>query len=325
MKFNPKGEALLSDNSSTCLRLTNASVLGVVNYVMAYIVIHAAKLSTHTTKPSRRLNSFYYDDDDYDYEESTIPLSEIASQIPPSIVITTSPLVLSTEDPEDSLIMGNEDLNTIPKKESDEFIKFSVEDLVPILKKGSSGFVGLVQLDLFVVSFPCLPIRFFGPLPPSSASQPWLLSFFQLGLASSELTPSLPWLLGGQSSLEGDILLPRILPTEICISLVVLGISKKVNSLFNPDLSLSYGLLWSALAFTMLMIFTLPFPGYHFFDCSGGYLLPGEMIFLRLRLPLFVSSADNNRWGGGGGKLMLSMAKISIGVLMSRVKLSLLE
>nr|GEY07766.1 hypothetical protein [Tanacetum cinerariifolium] len=28
--------------------------------------------------------------------------------------------------------MGNEDLSTIPKKESDEFIKFSVEDLVPI-------------------------------------------------------------------------------------------------------------------------------------------------------------------------------------------------
>nr|GEU54698.1 hypothetical protein [Tanacetum cinerariifolium] len=35
-------------------------------------------------------------------------------------------------DPEDSLIMGNEDLNTIPEKESDEFIKSSVEDLVPI-------------------------------------------------------------------------------------------------------------------------------------------------------------------------------------------------
>ncbi|GKF83458.1 hypothetical protein Tco_0245114, partial [Tanacetum coccineum] len=35
-------------------------------------------------------------------------------------------------EPEDSLIMRNEDLCTIPKKESDEFIKSSVEDLVPI-------------------------------------------------------------------------------------------------------------------------------------------------------------------------------------------------
>nr|GEY84839.1 hypothetical protein [Tanacetum cinerariifolium] len=87
-------------------------------------------------------NSFCYDDDDdYDYEESTIPLNEIVSQIPPSIVITTSPPVLPIEDPDDSLIMRNEELSTIPEKESDEFIKSSVEDLVPILSesKDTSG------------------------------------------------------------------------------------------------------------------------------------------------------------------------------------------
>ncbi|GJV98484.1 hypothetical protein Tco_1553736 [Tanacetum coccineum] len=33
---------------------------------------------------------------------------------------------------EDSLCMGDEHLSTIPKKKSDEFIKSSVEDLVPI-------------------------------------------------------------------------------------------------------------------------------------------------------------------------------------------------
>nr|GFC95592.1 hypothetical protein [Tanacetum cinerariifolium] len=93
----------------------------------------ASKLSTHTPEPSRRFNSICYDDDDdYDYEESTIYLSDIISQLPPSIVITTSPLVLPIEDPEVSLIMRNEELNTIPKKKSDEFIKSSVEDLVPI-------------------------------------------------------------------------------------------------------------------------------------------------------------------------------------------------
>nr|GEW90202.1 hypothetical protein [Tanacetum cinerariifolium] len=64
--------------------------------------------------------------------ESTIPLNKINSQIPSSIVITTSPFVLPTEDPEDSLIIGNEELNTIPEKESDEFIRSSVEDLLPI-------------------------------------------------------------------------------------------------------------------------------------------------------------------------------------------------
>nr|GEZ01923.1 hypothetical protein [Tanacetum cinerariifolium]GEZ02687.1 hypothetical protein [Tanacetum cinerariifolium] len=60
---------------------------------------------------------------------------DITSQIPPSIVITTSPLVLPTEDLEVSLLMRNEELNTIPEKESDEFIKSSVEDLVPIPSK----------------------------------------------------------------------------------------------------------------------------------------------------------------------------------------------
>nr|GFC60041.1 hypothetical protein [Tanacetum cinerariifolium] len=53
-------------------------------------------------------------------------------ETPPSIAITTSPHVLPIKDPKDSLIMGNEDLNTIPEKESDEFIKSSVKDLVPI-------------------------------------------------------------------------------------------------------------------------------------------------------------------------------------------------
>ncbi|GJV37484.1 hypothetical protein Tco_1409961 [Tanacetum coccineum] len=86
----------------------------------------AAKLSTYTTEPSRRFNSFY---DNYDYEESTIPLNEIDSQIPPSFVITP---VLPTLEPEDSLIIRNKELSTIPEKESDEFIKSSVEDLVPI-------------------------------------------------------------------------------------------------------------------------------------------------------------------------------------------------
>nr|GEV94194.1 hypothetical protein [Tanacetum cinerariifolium] len=71
-------------------------------------------------------------DDDYDYEESTIPLNDIISQEPSSNVITTSPPVLPIKDPEDSLIMGNEELNTIPEKKSDEFIKTSVEDLIPI-------------------------------------------------------------------------------------------------------------------------------------------------------------------------------------------------
>nr|GFA48990.1 hypothetical protein [Tanacetum cinerariifolium] len=52
-----------------------------------------------------------------------------------SIVITTSPLVLPTEDPEDFLITRNDEISTIPEKESDEVIKSSVEDFVPVPSK----------------------------------------------------------------------------------------------------------------------------------------------------------------------------------------------
>ncbi|GKD96740.1 hypothetical protein Tco_1380637 [Tanacetum coccineum] len=90
----------------------------------------ATNLSTHTPEPSRRFN-FIYDDDD-DHEERTIPLKEIISRLPPSIAITTSFPVLPTMEPEDFLIVGNQNFSTIPEKESDEVIKSSVKDLVLI-------------------------------------------------------------------------------------------------------------------------------------------------------------------------------------------------
>ncbi|GJV30624.1 hypothetical protein Tco_1387072 [Tanacetum coccineum] len=87
----------------------------------------AANLSIHTPEPLRHFDSICYDDDGD--EESTIPLNEIISQIPPSNAITH---VLPTMKLEYSLSMGDEHLSTIPEKESDKFIKSSVEDLVPI-------------------------------------------------------------------------------------------------------------------------------------------------------------------------------------------------
>nr|GEV36917.1 hypothetical protein [Tanacetum cinerariifolium]GEV36918.1 hypothetical protein [Tanacetum cinerariifolium] len=73
------------------------------------------------------------DDDDNDYDkESVISTNIDIFETPLSIVITTSPPILPIEDPGDSLIMGNEELNTLLEKEWDECIKYSVEDLVPI-------------------------------------------------------------------------------------------------------------------------------------------------------------------------------------------------
>ncbi|GJR04135.1 hypothetical protein Tco_0527119 [Tanacetum coccineum] len=52
---------------------------------------HLEQVANLSTYPSQRFKSFCYDDnDDYDYKESTIPLNEIDSQIPPSIAITPS-------------------------------------------------------------------------------------------------------------------------------------------------------------------------------------------------------------------------------------------
>nr|GEZ03101.1 reverse transcriptase domain-containing protein [Tanacetum cinerariifolium] len=72
------------------------------------------QLANLSTYPSKCLNSFCYDDDnDEDY----------------TIAAT---LVLSTEEPDNSLSIRDEHLDTIPATESDEVIKSSVEDLVPI-------------------------------------------------------------------------------------------------------------------------------------------------------------------------------------------------
>nr|GFC05391.1 hypothetical protein [Tanacetum cinerariifolium] len=72
-----------------------------------------------------------YDDDD-DAESSTSLRDIIIFKLPSCIAITP---ILSTKETKDSLIMGDEHLDTIPEKESDEFIKSSVENLVPSLSK----------------------------------------------------------------------------------------------------------------------------------------------------------------------------------------------
>nr|GEZ68829.1 hypothetical protein [Tanacetum cinerariifolium] len=75
-----------------------------------------AYLSTH---PSKRLTSFCYDDDDDNDEDYTS-------------AITPNEPVPSIEEPDNSLSMGDEHLNTIPATKLDEFIKSSVENLILI-------------------------------------------------------------------------------------------------------------------------------------------------------------------------------------------------
>ncbi|GKC59176.1 hypothetical protein Tco_1086774 [Tanacetum coccineum] len=97
--------------------------------------------------------------------ESTIPLNK-TPQIFPVNAITHD---LPTEKHEDSLIMGNEELSTIPEKESDEFIKSSVEDLIPFPREsedtsGSDSESVLPSSDDFSLIFEEKSVTFSNPL-----------------------------------------------------------------------------------------------------------------------------------------------------------------
>ncbi|GJS53197.1 hypothetical protein Tco_0626559 [Tanacetum coccineum] len=64
-----------------------------------------------------------------DDEDDSIPLGDIIARYSTSKAITPD---LPIEEPDNSLNMGDEHLDTIPATESDEVIKSSVENLVPI-------------------------------------------------------------------------------------------------------------------------------------------------------------------------------------------------
>nr|GFA36685.1 hypothetical protein [Tanacetum cinerariifolium] len=72
-----------------------------------------------------------YDDDD-DEERSDSLNDNIISGLLSFSAITPNEPVLSTEEPDNSLSMGDEHLDTISATESDEFIKSGVENLMPI-------------------------------------------------------------------------------------------------------------------------------------------------------------------------------------------------
>nr|GEV51786.1 hypothetical protein [Tanacetum cinerariifolium] len=95
------------------------------------------KLEEKQTEEERAAKAKYwklpvcYDDDD-DEEISDSLYDNIISGLPPFSAITPDEPVLSTEEPGNSLSMGDEHLDTIPATKSDEFIKSGVENLISI-------------------------------------------------------------------------------------------------------------------------------------------------------------------------------------------------
>ncbi|GJY03521.1 hypothetical protein Tco_0369461 [Tanacetum coccineum] len=64
---------------------------------------------------------------------------------PPLLTYTPPPPFLATMEPLDTLLMGDEVISTTPARKNDEFIKSSVDDLVPIPRESE---VTLVSTDL---------------------------------------------------------------------------------------------------------------------------------------------------------------------------------
>ncbi|GJS76674.1 hypothetical protein Tco_0726555 [Tanacetum coccineum] len=84
------------------------------------------------------------DDDDYD-EESILSTNTNMFETPSSDVITTSSPI---EEPKDSLIMKDEDIDTISEKESDKENKSSVENLFHIPSESEVTFDNESECDL---------------------------------------------------------------------------------------------------------------------------------------------------------------------------------
>ncbi|GJR21164.1 hypothetical protein Tco_0969691 [Tanacetum coccineum] len=81
------------------------------------------KEQAYNEEQCRMLSIPFVDEDDY------IPLGDIIARYSTSKAITPD---LPIEEPDNSLNMGDEHLSTIPETESDEVIKSSIENLVPI-------------------------------------------------------------------------------------------------------------------------------------------------------------------------------------------------
>nr|GEY60246.1 hypothetical protein [Tanacetum cinerariifolium] len=128
-KFQPSQSVI--DHLNLQQRI-NGSIIELRETFQAWLQQQMGNLDSYSPEPSQYQKiPIYYDDDDD--EESSTPLRDIIIfKLPSCIAITP---VLSTEEPKDFLIMGDKYLDTIPEKESNEFIKSSVKNLVPNLSE----------------------------------------------------------------------------------------------------------------------------------------------------------------------------------------------
>nr|GEX35330.1 ribonuclease H-like domain-containing protein [Tanacetum cinerariifolium] len=142
IKENECKDQKKEDSVNSTNRVTNEVNAVGKNISTELLEVRMSSTPMETQKPLLK------DEDGEEVDERTIPLIDIISRLPPSIGITLSPIVLLIEEPDDSLIMRNKELGTITEKESDEVIKSSVEDLVPIPSESEDTFGSDSECDL---------------------------------------------------------------------------------------------------------------------------------------------------------------------------------
>ncbi|GJU88894.1 hypothetical protein Tco_1301317 [Tanacetum coccineum] len=133
-----------------------------------------------------------------DDEDDSVSLRDIYARYSTSKAITPD---LPTVKPEDSLIIGDEHLDTILEKESDEVIKSSVENLVPILSE-SEDFSDNEKLKLNL-EIPDTILESLSPSPIPIADSDSLMEEIDLFLASDDSMP--PGIEDDDYDSEGDI------------------------------------------------------------------------------------------------------------------------
>nr|GEV28746.1 hypothetical protein [Tanacetum cinerariifolium] len=139
--FNPPSQPPIINDSMIELRETFQAWLQQRKDQVVNLDFYSPKLLQ-----CRKIPICYDDDDD---EKSSTPLRDIIIfKLHLCIAITP---VLSTKEPKDSLIMGEKHLDTILEKKSDEFIKFTVENLVPN-PTGSEDEQSLLNQDSLIIS-----------------------------------------------------------------------------------------------------------------------------------------------------------------------------
>nr|GFA38910.1 hypothetical protein [Tanacetum cinerariifolium] len=162
----------------------------------------------------------------YDDEERFDSLDDnIISELPPSSAITPDEPVLSTEEPDNSLSMGDEHLDTIPATESNDFLKSGVKDLIPIPSESED--IRLIEKLLYDNSSPRLLEEFvsansdaaseyFSPSPILIKDSDSLME--EIDLFCTLDYPMPPGIEDKDYDSKRDILIPKDLPSNNSLS-----------------------------------------------------------------------------------------------------------